>query len=297
MRYTFAQAEAFYWTARLQGFRAAAAKLNLSQPTISLRVQELERILGAKLFDRATYRPTLLQQGRAIYDDVERMLQIADGVQRSAREPTPLRGLIRIGAADSFASRVLPVLLDRLARQHPSLQIDVTVESSTRLEGLLLERQVDIAFLSQPRVHAGLRVAPLWPIPLVWVVGRRLGFPGTTVTPADMASLPIFTNPAPSHLFTTIQCWFATAGLQPRRVNTCNPLHVIARLTSAGTGAALLPMEVIEDCPEREEIIVLEADPPVPAHAHCAVWWANEVEEDCGMLARLAAEIGIAGRV
>ena len=292
MRYTFAQAEAFYWTARLRGFRAAAVRLNLSQPTVSLRVQELERILGGKLFDRSAYRPTLLHLGRTIYDDVERMLRIGDGIQRHAAGTAPLRGLVRIGAADTFAARVLPLLLDRLDRSHPSLQIDVTVEGSTRLEALLLDGQIDIAFLSEPNAHAGLHLVPLWPIPLVWAVGRRLGLAGPAVTPAELAGLPIFTNPAPSHLFTSIRRWFAQAGLQPRRINTCNPLHVIARLASAGTGAALLPLDVIEDCPDRTALDILAADPAVAPHLQCAMWWIGAAEAECAMLAELAAEIG-----
>ena len=292
MRYTLAQAEAFYWTARLRGFRAAAARLNLSQPTVSLRVQELERVLDGPLFDRSGYRPTPSALGRAIYDDVERMLRIADGVQRRAQGPAALLGPIRIGAADSFAARVLPALLERLARLHPALQVDVTVEASVGLHALLLDGKVDIAFLSQPTAHAGLRVMPLWSLPLVWAVGRRLGFDSPVATPASMVDLPIFTNPAPSNLFTSIQCWFGAAGLQPRRINTCGPLHVIARLASAGTGAALLPIDVIEDCPERDELVILDADPPVPPHHMCAMWWANHAEAECMLLSGLAAEIG-----
>jgi len=292
MRYTLAQAEAFYWTARLRGFRAAATKLNLAQPTVSLRVQELERVLDGTLFDRSGYRPVPSALGRAIYDDIERMLRIADAVQRRAQAPASLRGPIRIGAADSFAARVLPALLARLARLHPALQVDVTVEPSTRLAALLQDGQIDIAFLSQPTAQAGLRLMPLWSIPLVWAVGRRLGYDSPTATPAAMVDLPIFTNPAPSNLFTSIQSWFGAAGLQPRRINTCGPLHIIARLASAGTGAALLPIEVIEDSPERDEIIMLDADPGVPPHRMCALWWANQAEAECALLASLAAEIG-----
>ena len=45
-RITFAQIEAFYWIARLGTFREAARQLNVSQPTISLRIRDLERVLG-----------------------------------------------------------------------------------------------------------------------------------------------------------------------------------------------------------------------------------------------------------
>ena len=293
MRYTFGQAEAFYWVARLGGFRAAANHLNLSQPTVSLRIKELERILRGDLFDRSGYRPRLTALGTAIYRDVERMLSHAEQVQRHGRDGLSGRSLLRIGAADSFAARVLPEVLAALARRHAELQVDVTVDFSTKLEQLLLDRAIDIAFLSQPRAHAGVTIMPLWLIDLVWVIGESLPFEGSVATPEHLVDLPIFTNSSPSGLFTTIQMWFGAQGLKPRRMNTCNPLTVIARLASAGTGAALIPREMIGLSGDNLALRVLEADPPIPSHNLCAMWWENEAAEECAYLANLAREIAL----
>lgn len=295
MRYTFGQAEAFYWVARLGGFRAAATHLNLSQPTVSLRVKELERILGGALFDRALYRPVPTTLGNSIYADVERMLSHAEQVQRRSKDALPGRSLLRIGAADSFAAMILPDLLAALASRHTSLQVDVTVDFSTRLEQQLLDRSIDIAFLSQPRVHTGITIVPLWLIDLVWVVGSGLPFEGDVATPESLVDLPIFTNSSPSGLFTTIQMWFGTKGLKPRRMNTCNPLTVIARLANAGTGAALIPREMIRLSGDDLSLRVLEAQPPIPSHNLCAMWWDNESAAECRYLADLARDIS--GRI
>lgn len=302
MRYTFGQAEAFYWVARLGGFRAAASHLNLSQPTVSLRIKELERILGGDLFDRSLYRPVPTTLGAAIYADVERMLAHAEQVQRRSKDGLTGRRLLRIGAADSFAARILPDLLASLAARHVELQVDVTVDFSTRLEQLLLDRSIDIAFLSQPRAHEGVTIVPLWLIDLVWVIGETLPFDGDVASPKNLVDLPIFTNSSPSGLFTTIQLWFGSRGLKPLRLNTCNPLTVIARLASAGTGAAMIPREMINLSGDDIALRVLEADPPIPAHNLCAMWWDNESATECTYLAGLAQEIAgrfadLAGRV
>lgn len=291
VRYTFGQAEAFYWVARLGGFRAAASHLSLSQPTVSLRVKEFERILGADLFDRSLYRPTPTALGAAIYADVERLLTHGEQVQRLSKEGLPGRKLLRIGAADSFAAAILPELLASLAARHSELQVDVTVDFSTRLEQLLLDRAIDIAFLSQPRVHDGIAIVPLWLIDLVWVIGKDLSFAGEVATPENLVDLPIFTNSSPSGLFTTIQMWFGSRGLRPQRLNTCNPLTVIARLASAGTGAALIPREMIRLSGEGLALRVLEARPAIPSHNLCAMWWENEPESEYIYLADLARQI------
>src|SRR5580698_6649514 len=104
MRYTLSQAEAFYWVAKLGSFRAAAAHLNLTQPTVSLRVQELERNLGTELLDRSPYRPVMTPVGVGIYADTERMLAIAEQIQRRTLNIPSEERLLRIGANESFAS-------------------------------------------------------------------------------------------------------------------------------------------------------------------------------------------------
>jgi DNA-binding transcriptional LysR family regulator len=291
MRYTLGQAQAFYWVARLGGFRAAAAHLNLSQPTVSLRVRDMERGLGGSLFDRDGYRPKMSGLGAAIFPDVERLLSHAERIQKTAREPTPGRGLLRIGAADSFAARILPDLLASTADRYPSLQVDVTVDFSTRLERLLLDRSIDIAFLSQPRVHDKVSIVPLWSIDLVWVVAKGFPLEPDIATPENLVDLPIFTNASPSSLFTTIQTWFGSRGLKPLRLNTCNPLTVIARLANAGTGVALLPREMLRLAGDDVSLRILKADPPVPEHQLCAMWWQDETARDCESLTAIAKQI------
>src|SRR5580692_12433276 len=99
MRIQISQLEAVQWIARLGSFRAAAMRLNLSQPTISMRVRELERHLGTALFDRSGYRAQLTEAGRDLVRYAERILSLTDEIeQRSARVPQ-VTGPIRLGAA------------------------------------------------------------------------------------------------------------------------------------------------------------------------------------------------------
>jgi DNA-binding transcriptional LysR family regulator len=156
---------------------------------------------------------------------------------------------------------------------------------------LLLDRSIDIAFLSQPRVHERITIAPLWLIDLVWVIGRDLDYDGDIATPEKLVDLPIFTNSPPSGLFTTIQMWFGTRDLKPTRMNTCNPLTVIARLANAGTGAAMLPREMLRVSGDDLDLRVLEAEPAIPSHNLCAMWWDNESAAECAYLAEMARQI------
>jgi DNA-binding transcriptional LysR family regulator len=291
MRYTLSQAEAFYWVAKLGSFRAAAAHLHLTQPTVSLRVRELEKNLGAELLDRSMYRPVMTPVGIAIYADTERMLAIAEQIQRRSRNAPSEERLLRIGAAESFAALILPDLLAALEVRHPSWQVNIKVDVSTRLEAALLDRTVDIAFLAQPRVHDGISIVPLWSVDSVWAMGKDCLLKEEIVTPEVLVNVPVFTTPPPSGLFTNMMAWFGAHGVKPGRVVTCDTIAVIARLASSRGGAALIPQSMVTSFGNELGLRVPKSSPAVLPLNICAMWWDDPDGIECAYMADLARQL------
>lgn len=276
MAYTFLQLEAFYWVARLGSFRAAARQLNLTQPAVSLRVRELERALDTRLFDRSGYRPRLTHRAADILRHTERLLSLADEIGEKGRAEEPLRSLLRIGAADSFALICLPQLLRHLEHQYPALKVEVTVAFSQQLNELLARRELDVAFLSQPHISGAVTGQPLGNFELAWVASPRYAFPNRPLRPADLADAQIITNPAPSHLYGSVETWFASAGLKPTRVSTCNSLSIIIRLTSSEFGVSLLPVSILTEEIGSGLLRSLRCKPRIAPHTMYVAYQADE---------------------
>lgn len=245
MPLTLAQLEAFHWIAQLGSFRAAAERLHLSQPTISLRVRALERAVGAKLFSRQgrNLRPSAAGAELALH--AERMLALAREVGGDALARDPLRLRLRLGAPDSFAIVCLPSLLERLGRQNPELKVELMVENSALLDRCLHARKLDLAFLSGPTPGANLRTELLGEQDVAWVASPRLRLPRRVLEPGDLARHQVFTNPEPSKLIVLVREWFSRGAIHAPRISTCNSLSVVAQLTGTGAGVSLLPTGVI----------------------------------------------------
>lgn len=244
MKPTLAQIEAFHWIARLGSFQAAAAHLHLGQPTVSVRIRNLERAVGAALFERQGRRVRLTAAGAGLASKSERMLALAAEFTGAAFDP--LQAGLRLGAPDAFAMVCLPRLLKMLEREYPALKVALTVENSAVLNALLNDRQLDIAFLVNPEGAAHIRAEPLGRLDIAWVASPRLDLPRRPVRPADLAPYQLFTNPEPSRLIDLVRDWFARAGLVAPRISTCNSLSVITRLTVVGAGVSLLPTAILE---------------------------------------------------
>ena len=258
------QFETFYWIARLGGFHAAAARLNLTQPTISARMKELERNLGVRLFERNGRNIRLSADGAVVLDRVEKVLLSVDDLRARSRAEDPLSGLLRLGAPDSFALMCLSELLSVLERTHPELKVAVTVDNAMELAPRLEDGALDLAYIVHARSYPRLQAEPLGYQDITIVASPRLELPHRTLTPRDLAECHIFTNPAPSNLSSVLASWFRSSGLSPARLSTCNSLPVIANLIAEGAGISLLPDCIIEERVAQGALRRLRVRPRVP---------------------------------
>lgn len=264
MKLTLAQLEALYWVAHLGSVRAAATRLSITQPALSLRIKELESALGGRLLNRDSYRATLTTLGMEVTQQAERMLDIAERISDRNLPQDDIRGLIRMGATDTYAARYLPTLLVDIETHYPQAQIELVVEFSVNLYAKLLRGELDVAIISGPTLSPLLAFERLTDLPHYWVgTPRRLGTM-KIATPSALARIPIVTHPSPSLLFETIHAWFATAGLTPLRLNTCTSLFISKALTVEGVGLSLLPAEIIEAEVRAGTLRMLNARPAIP---------------------------------
>lgn len=275
MKATLGQIEAFYWIARLGSFRGAAEFLNLTQPTISLRIRALEEALDARLFERSGRRTRLTSAGAALLPRADRMIAIAEEFGSMTMQHDPLHGQLRLGAPDSFGLTCMAQLLQSLREERPDLEIALTVDNSAVLSEQLNERMLDVAFLADPDVEPHVRTELLGTMEHAWIASARLGLP-KLVTPADLVDQDILTNPAPANLMTLVQNWFGSAGLHPSRLSTCNSLSVILRLVAAGAGIAVLPTAILPTEPNASELRILRAQPEIPRQRFFAAYLADK---------------------
>lgn len=275
MKATLGQIEAFYWIARLGSFRSAASFLNLTQPTISLRIQALEIALGTRLLDRSGRRVQLTHEGAALLPRAERMMSIAGEFGAKNVQDDPLRGRLRVGAPDSFGLTCMPRLVQSLRQQCPELEIALVIDNSAVLSQQINDRNLDVAFLANPKIGPQVRLELLGSMELAWITSTRLRLP-KHVTPANLVDQDILTNPEPSNLMSIIEHWFATAGLRPSRLSTCTSFSVILRLAAAGAGITVLPTTILPSDPETAGLRILRTRPAVPREQFFAAYLADK---------------------
>lgn len=237
----FRHYEALYWIGRLGSFHAAARHLRTSQAAISVRIRDLERQLGVVLFERVHdgVRPT--PKGNELLPYAAQLVALATEVQRAIGSAAALQGRVRLGATSIHAITWLPALLRQVAAETPGILIDLAIDTSEILQGMIEQSRLEIAVLAGPVESAGRRLTtePVGSIPNVWVASPRLGLPPGPLSARDLAAHPIISDRPGSHLHAAVLAWFRAEGTEPHRHHSASHLQTRLHLAEAGVGVAL----------------------------------------------------------
>jgi DNA-binding transcriptional LysR family regulator len=141
----------------------AAAKLRLTQPTVSLQVQALERELRTRLFDRRGPRIELTPEGALLYELARPLLEglVEIDSDFEARRNKVEQGRLAIAAGESTIQYVLPMTVQKFARIHPG--ISMVLNNVTGVDGLqqLRDRRVDFCVGPLLDIPADLEFEPV----------------------------------------------------------------------------------------------------------------------------------------
>ena len=154
------QLEVFAAVATTGSVRAAAAQVHLSQPATSMALAELERLLGAPLFDRSQQRLRLNDHGRRVLplarEILDRFAELGRGVE-AAEQP---RGELKLGASNTIGNYLVGDLLGGFVRSHPRVALRLHVDNTAAIVAGVLDYSLDLGCIEGDVAHAELELLP-----------------------------------------------------------------------------------------------------------------------------------------
>ena len=261
-RATVAQLEAFCLVADLGSVRHAAERLNLTQPTVSLRLRQLQETLLCPVFEPHGRGIRLTQAG---HEFLAKARPVVDAymAMSSGTEPAVIAGTLRIGLAEGFAVACLPALIPSLARAYPRLRPEWTVTTSATLERSLIDAALDLAVLVDPIGDRTLRLLPLGSQRSVWAASARLPVRAKSA-PRDLQRFTVVTTLPGTAMHRQSVAWFAARALEPGPMCLCTSVNAAAQLVGAGMGIGVFPARMVEASSMGGRLVALQTRPALP---------------------------------
>jgi LysR family transcriptional activator of nhaA len=245
----------FWEVARAGSLRAAASRLNLSQPTISAQIKALETSLDEQLFDRTGRGLKLTAQGRLVMECAAEIFSLGTEMVRSLHGQGSARSLrLNIGITDSLPKLVAWRLIRPAVKAFPNLQLSCAEGHAQELLGSLAAGRLDVV-LSDEAAPSSMPVKAfnhlLGESPVVFcatpVMARRLGhgFPGSL---KDAPMLLPASRTAWRH---EIDRWFDSHRISPQVVAEFDDAALMKTAAADGLGVAPIAAAVLDEAIER----------------------------------------------
>ncbi|MGC1428826.1 MAG: LysR family transcriptional regulator [Albidovulum sp.] len=241
-RFTLRQLEYLSACIECRSVAAAAEKLNVSQPTISVAIAKLEAQLGVQLLLRHH------SQGVSPTPSAEDILPLArsllahsaDLERQAMLTGTKVAGQIRLGSFTTLAPVVLPGLIQALGQTYPDIQLQIQEGSQEFLLSSLADGRLDLALLYNIGLPTSLRCVHLADrAPYVALPEHHALAGQADVSLAELVDLPlILLDVAPSRAY--FLGLFEAVGLKPKIGHSSPSLELVRGMVGHGLGYSIL---------------------------------------------------------
>ncbi|UXN70373.1 LysR substrate-binding domain-containing protein [Devosia neptuniae] len=190
MAIVFTHLRSFHAVAENRGFTAAAGALNISQPTVTTQVKELEERYGVELLVRRGRRVELTETGAALFDITRRIMSLhgeAEELLLSSGQLTT--GQLRVAAVGPFHATEM---VARFLAKYPSIKVSMLLGNSDQTLDRILELESDVAILAHvvedPRIYS---VAFATHEVVAFVNSQHPWYDRQSITMAELAGQPL----------------------------------------------------------------------------------------------------------
>lgn len=286
----FRTLETFVRVAQLRSFRAAATRLNTTQPAVSQRIAQLEDQLRVRLLERGRRTVSLTEAGRSVLAQAERLLRLRAELVASVTDRSELSGTLRLGVAETVVHTWLPRFIEAMSARYERVTLEIEVDISPNLRERLLSQQIDLAFLLGPVSAPSILSRPLRSEPIRFFASPRLGFTAAQNTLARIAAFPIITFARNTQPYMRLRELLADPHLPPTRIHASAALATAVRMALDGLGVALIPASIVTDDVAAGRLAEIGCAESVPDLQFVAGWLAAPDTR----LIELALEIAVA---
>ncbi|MBO4352957.1 MAG: LysR family transcriptional regulator, partial [Eggerthellaceae bacterium] len=241
----------------------ASKRLFISQPSVSVQIQNLEHEYGAQLFSRTNRGVTLTVYGKILYDQVVVALRAVEQAKESIREYVEREGkVVHIGATFTIGEYLLPHMMGLTHDDNSSPKFNVNIANTKAVVQGVVENKLGIGLIEGPATNdEDINVEQFWSDELVIIVPYH--HPWASRTEVDFEEFiaeRFISREKGSGTRKVIEVSLKSSGFDPNQVNTImelNSTQAIKEAVMAGLGISVLSTLTIQEECRRKRLATL----------------------------------------
>ncbi len=255
------QLHTFASVVELGGFSAAAQRLNLTQPAVSLQIRQLERRLGVRLIERVGRRATATAAGQDLLEHARRIeAAVTSALDAMAYHATGTVGRVRLGTGGTACIYLLPPILRALRQRFPTLEIVVSTGNTAVMLKAIEDNSIDVGLVTLPAAGRMFQVTPVLDDEFVAIFPAS-DPPSGAVTPASLATRSVVLYEPGANTRHIVDDWCLRGGALLKPVSELGSVEAIKELVAAGLGCGVLPRMAVPPAQIAGKLVVRSLSP------------------------------------
>jgi len=258
----FKQLEIFIKLVENLSFSTTASELNISQPTVSLTLKQLEEELDTPLFLRSTRELKLTEAGNKLYGEAKNILAERDKIIEKFIHPE--RKVITIGASTIPAGYLLPSIVREFKKKHPDIYIKVEEKNSLETIKKVSLNTVDIGIVGMKIEDENCEFLPIYKDEFVFITANNAYYQKLKKSNPNLkriAEEPFIIREAGSAVKQNMELILKSQKIDLDAINisaSINDTEVIKQLTAEGLGTSFISRIAVEDMVKSKKLIAFE---------------------------------------
>ncbi len=242
------QLNVFYEVAKAKSFTVAAEKLFLTQPAVSLQIQNMEKYYDIKLFEKAGKRIVLTKAGEVLFEFAEKIFNLARLAEDAIADFRRLkRGTLKIDAVFTFADYYLPILLEAFYNKYQNIILEIRTGNTSQIIKDTLIHKNDIAFVAYKPETDKLVAIEFINDHLVGVVPSHHKFAHReSIAVEELNGERLILRERGSSPRRIVEEVFKTKGITPQIIMESGSTTAIKRAVEAGIGMSILSKQAVK---------------------------------------------------
>lgn len=269
-----------------------ASRLHLSPAAVHRQLKILGEELEVQLYERRGRQLFLTGAAETLLPMIRDLFVQYQSTLQAAREWKGLeRGALRIGTGPTFATYMLPSLLESFREKHPKVELFVETGHTAGLVENLQHGVLDVLFLvAEAEPARTLKVETSWQLEVVLVASPKLRLPARCSL-KNLRDLPFILYRSGSIFENIIDGYFNRHSFQPRVAMRMDNAETIKSMVRSGFGVSMLPVWTVREELERDTVrIIRQAEPALTTQIGVLRRPTGYVPQAVGMFLRMARE-------
>ena len=256
----FKHLEVFVKLVENLSFSTAAEELNISQPTVSLHIKQLEEELDTPLFIRSTRELKITEEGTILYREAKDLLQ-----QRSSLIDRFIK-ILRLGSSTIPTGYILPFVLSRFRKDHPNILIQIEEQNSYETIKRISARKVDAGIVGMKTDDENCEFQPIYQDEFVFITPNIPYYQALLKTQPDLKRLaqePLIVRESGSAVKQNMELMLNSANIPIESlhiITAINNIEVIKRLVAQGAGTSFISKISVDDMIKRNELLAFSLE-------------------------------------